>query len=89
MKKNNNNNNNNSNNGMTNCSFQEREIIMVTTRNLPYPTRSFQVAKKREKSEIAHLSKCPCHRINIEIYTLNEINALFTLDTDCFLQSER
>ena len=42
---------------------------MVTTRNLPYPTRSFQVAKKKKgkKSEVAHLSKFPRHRINIEI----------------------
>ena len=54
---------------MANFSFQEREIIMVTTRNLPYPTRSFQVAKKKKgkKSEVAHLSKFPRHRINIEI----------------------
>ena len=61
--------NNNNNNGMAHCSFQERKIIMVITRNLPYPSHSFHglLKKSKKKGEIAHLSRFPCYRINLEI----------------------
>ena len=48
--KNKNKKNNNNNNGMAHCSFQERKIIMVITRNLPYPSHSFHgLLKKKVK----------------------------------------
>ena len=61
MKKKNKQTNKETNNGMAHCSFQELKRIIVVTRNLPYPSCSLQVVKKRkEKREIAHFSKCPC-----------------------------
>lgn len=55
-------------NRMAHCSFQEFKIIMVIIRNLPYPSRSLQVSKKKnEKREVAHFLVSPCHRMNVEI----------------------
>ena len=48
--------NNNNNNGMAHCSFQERKIIMVITRNLPYPSHSFHGLLKKSKKKVKSLT---------------------------------